>query len=148
MDLKQIELWHKRARPAPDARALDVQLGCHIEEIVEMFDELTFENDSGMRLHASHCDFYVGLKRLSEELKKGILSAKIIDRTAFFDALCDQIVTSVGTGHCAALPMAEGVEEVNRSNWSKYDESGQPIFNEHGKIVKGPNYRAPDLGHL
>jgi hypothetical protein len=41
---------------------------------------------------------------------------------------------------------AEAVEEVNRSNWSKFEqETGQPIFSPYGKIVKGPSYRAPNL---
>lgn len=41
--------------------------------------------------------------------------------------------------------MSGALKEVNLSNWSKFDENGNPIFNENGKIVKGENYFKPDL---
>lgn len=136
--MKNIELWHKRARPEPDEAALQVQLGCHIEEIVEMFDALD--------IHYSWAALADELSLLATRLKQGETIVTIKDREAFLDSLADQIVTAVGVGHCAKMRTAEAVEEVNRSNWSKFDqETGQPMFSPYGKIVKGPNYRAPNL---
>ena len=41
--------------------------------------------------------------------------------------------------------MDAAIDEVDRSNWSKFDEDGKPIFNENGKVMKGPNYTKPKL---
>ena len=60
-------------------------------------------------------------------------------------SLCDQIVTAVGVAHCAGMKIVDGLHEVNRSNWSKFDENGEPILDETRKIIKGPNYTKPDL---
>ncbi len=66
----------------------------------------------------------------------------------FLDSLADQIVTSVGVGHCAGMKTAEAVTAVNRSNYSKFDKNGYPIFNDSGKIAKGPDYAPPNLEGL
>jgi len=138
MSMRNVELWHKRARPEPSNDDLQVQLGCHIEEIVEMFDSLD--------LHHSWAALADELSLLATRLKQGETIVSIKDREAFLDSLADQIVTAIGVGHCANMRTAEAVEEVNRSNWSKFDqETGQPIFSPYGKITKGPNYRAPNL---
>ena len=60
------------------------------------------------------------------------------------DALCDQIVTAVGVAHMFGMNIEGAMDEVNRSNFSKFVD-GKPVFNEHGKIIKGPNYTPPDL---
>jgi hypothetical protein len=72
----------------------------------------------------------------------------IADRRELLDSLADQIVTAVGVGHCANMNVPEAVLRVNKSNWSKYDQDGQPIFKPNGKIDKGPNYVEPDLSGL
>jgi hypothetical protein len=64
------------------------------------------------------------------------------------DSAADQIVTSVGVGHCAHTNIVKAVDVVNGSNWSKFDKDGQPIFDQNGKILKGPDYKAPDLEGL
>jgi hypothetical protein len=46
------------------------------------------------------------------------------------------------------MNIVEAINRVNSSNWSKYNADGKPIFNEHGKIAKGPNYAPPDLEGL
>ena len=136
--MKNVELWHKRARPDPDNASLQVQLGCHIEEIVEMFDALD--------LHYSWAALADELSHLATRLKQGETVVSIKDREAFLDSLADQVVTAIGVGYCAKMRTAEAIEEVNRSNWSKFDqETGQPILSPYGKITKGPNYRAPSL---
>ena len=76
--------------------------------------------------------------------KQGAVTASVKNRVEVLDSLCDQIVTVVGVGYCAGMNVAGGLEEVNRSNWSKF-VNGVPMKNEYGKIVKGDGYKAPDL---
>ena len=142
MSIDQIELWHKRARPQPTEENFGVQLGCHFEEIVEMIDTLDFSSD-GVEYEVRSTR--VALNALARMLKSGELFASINDRKEFLDSIADQIVTGVGCGHCAGMKATQAVAAVNSSNWSKFDKNGQPIFNENGKIAKGPDYTQPNL---
>lgn len=136
--MRNIELWHKRARPDPKDKDFQVQLGCHLEEVVEMFDALD--------LHWTWEALIDELECLATRLKNGDSYATIKNREALLDSLADQVVTAIGVGHCAKMRTAEAIEEVNRSNWSKFNqETGEPIFNAAGKISKGPTYRPPNL---
>jgi predicted HAD superfamily Cof-like phosphohydrolase len=145
MSVDQIELWHKRARPNPTDDDFNVQLGCHFEEIVEMMDTLLYQTDKSPELHKLVADTYEGLANLADVLKSGKLNIDIANGKEFLDSLADQIVTAVGVGYCAGMKTADAVAAVNRSNYSKFDKNGYPIFNENGKIAKGPDYEPPDL---
>lgn len=139
MSVDQIELWHRRARPNPTNEDFNVQLGCHFEEIVEMLAVInTTHNDTLVRARTA-------LGWLATNLKNGAATAYMTDRKEFLDSLADQIVTAVGVGHCAGMKTAEAVVAVNSSNYSKFDKNGYPIFNDQGKIAKGPDYAPPDL---
>jgi hypothetical protein len=81
----------------------------------------------------------------AKNLKEGNITATVDDRNGFLDSLADQIVTAVGVGHCAGMKTAAACVAVNSSNWSKFSENGYPLFDENGKIKKGPNYHKPDL---
>ena len=140
MSIDSIELWHRRARPEPTPENLNVQLGCHIEEFIEMLDAVKF--------NGTWTNLRYELVLLADRLKANMESAEIVDRKEFLDALADQIVTSVGVGHCAGMKTSDAVDAVSRSNWSKFNDEGFPIFNEHGKIAKGPNYKRPYLEGL
>ena len=151
MSVDFIEMWHKRARPNPTDADFNVQLGCHIEEFLEMLETIElvpqqprdwkdFESEFG--------DMYATLFYLSKQLKRGIMRAEITNRAEFLDAIADQVVTGVGAAHCAGMQATEAVRRVNESNWSKFDKDGQPIRDENGKIAKGPDYHAPDLEGL
>lgn len=140
MSIQSIELWHRRARPEPTQESLGVQLGCHFEELNEMLDVMKF--DGGWN------NLRYELKLLASRLKTGEEVVTITDRKEFLDAIADQIVTAVGVGYCAKTDVAEACHQVNRSNWSKFDENGNPLFNDDGKITKGPNYKAPNLEGL
>lgn len=144
MSIESIALWHKRARPDPTSEEFSIQLGCHFEEVAELFDAVAFDFESAEMAH----DALVALTNLSERLKKQGGVAKVHDRKEFLDSIADQIVTGIGAAHCAGMDGTEAVHRVNRSNWSKFDEHGQPSFDEHGKIMKGPNYAPPDLEGL
>lgn len=137
MSVESIALWHKRARPKPTDDDLRIQIGCHLEEVVEMLDALHF--------HSSWEYLIDELELLATRLKRGESDVSIASREALLDAIADQVVTAVGVGVCAGMDVVGGVNEVNRSNWSKFNEEGLPIFNEHGKIAKGPKYSPPNL---
>ena len=145
MSIEAIELWHKRARPEPSFEDFNVQLGCHFEEITEMLIALTGEDGitnnklSEMRMF---------MMSLAEGFKSGRFKAYASNRREFLDALADQVVTAVGVGYCDKMQITEAVKQVNESNRSKFDYKGYPIFNENGKIAKGPTYKQPELDGL
>ena len=71
------------------------------------------------------------------------LNEKNIEETA--DALTDILYVTYGAGHAFGINLDKCFEEVQNSNMSKLGEDGKPIYNEHGKVMKGPNYFKPDL---
>ena len=77
-----------------------------------------------------------------EELKKAI-SEKNLNEVA--DALTDILYVTYGAGHAFGIDLDKCFEEIQNSNMSKLDENGKPIYNESGKVMKGPNYFKPDL---
>lgn len=146
MTLKHIELWHQTARPKPDEKAFNVQLGCHLEEIQEML--ATLDSDSADTIWLLN-QLDVHLTELATRLKKGRATVKIINGMDFLDSLADQVVTAVGTGHCAEMDVPEACVRVDVSNWSKFNADGTPFFDGSGKIAKNPLlYTPPDLTGL
>jgi predicted HAD superfamily Cof-like phosphohydrolase len=61
------------------------------------------------------------------------------------DALADILYVTYGAGHAFGIDLDKCFEEVQRSNMSKLGTDGKPIYNESGKVMKGPNYFKPDL---
>ena len=61
------------------------------------------------------------------------------------DALTDILYVTYGAGHAFGIDLDKCFEEVQRSNMSKLGKDGKPIYNEHGKVMKGPDYFKPDL---
>ena len=61
------------------------------------------------------------------------------------DALTDILYVTYGAGHAFGIDLDKCFDEVQNSNMSKLDQNGKPIYNEHGKVMKGPNYFKPDL---
>lgn len=145
MTLEMIEMWHKRARPTPDDAAFQVQLGCHFEEIDELLASLDSDRPE-VRNNISTCRLM--LARIAGALKANEADIFIDDRIEFADAMADQIVTAVGAMYCAMMPASAVVAEIARSNWSKFDENGNPYTDGNGKIKKGPRYSPPDLASL
>ena len=77
-----------------------------------------------------------------EELKQAI-SEKNLNEVA--DALTDILYVTYGAGHAFGINLDKCFEEVQESNMSKLGKDGKPIFNEFGKVMKGPGYFKPDL---
>ena len=77
-----------------------------------------------------------------EELKKAISERDMLE---IADALTDLLYVTYGAGHAFGIDLDKCFDEVQNSNMSKLNENGKPIYNESGKVLKGPNYFKPDL---
>ena len=77
-----------------------------------------------------------------EELKQAISEKNL---TEVADALTDILYVTYGAGHAFGIDLDKCFVEVQNSNMSKLGKDGKPIFNEKGKVMKGPNYFKPDL---
>ena len=82
------------------------------------------------------------IKEELAELKEAI-NKKDIKEVA--DALTDILYVTYGAGHAFGINLDKCFEEVQNSNMSKLGEDGKPIYNDSGKVMKGPNYFKPDL---
>ena len=77
-----------------------------------------------------------------DELKEAI-DKKDLKEVA--DALTDILYVTYGAGHAFGINLDKCFEEVQKSNMSKIGQDGKPIYNENGKVMKGPKYFKPDL---
>ena len=77
-----------------------------------------------------------------DELKQAIKDNNIKEVA---DALTDILYVTYGAGHAFGIDLDKCFDEVQNSNMSKLDENGKPLYNEFGKVMKGPNYFKPDL---
>ena len=82
------------------------------------------------------------IKEELQELKEA-LDNKEIKEVA--DALADILYVTYGAGHAFGIDLDKCFEEVQNSNMSKLGSNGKPIYNEQGKVMKGPNYFKPNL---
>ena len=85
------------------------------------------------------------LDLIKEELTELTEAMNNKDLLEVADALTDILYVTYGAGHAFGINLDKCFEEVQNSNMSKLDENGNPIYNEHGKVMKGPNYFKPDL---
>ena len=85
---------------------------------------------------------YELIKEELNELKEAI-NKKDLKEVA--DALTDILYVTYGAGHAFGINLDECFKEVQNSNMSKLGSDGKPIYNEKGKVMKGPNYFKPDL---
>ena len=82
---------------------------------------------------------------IKEELEELGQAIKNKDIKEVADALTDILYVTYGAGHAFGIDLDKCFEEVQNSNMSKLDANGKPIYNENGKVMKGPNYFKPDL---
>ena len=85
---------------------------------------------------------------IKEELNELIEAIKEKDIVEVADALTDILYVTYGAGHSWGIDLDKCFEEVQRSNMSKLDDEGKPIYNEKGKVMKGPNYSKPNLKNI
>jgi len=82
---------------------------------------------------------------IKEELDELIEAMNKKDLVEVADALTDILYVTYGAGHAFGINLDDCFEEVQNSNMSKLDKDGKPIYNDKGKVMKGPNYFKPDL---
>ena len=102
----------------------------------EIKEKATFPSEKIMNLR---------LELIKEELVEleDALSKKDIKEVA--DALTDILYVTYGAGHAFGINLDKCFKEVQSSNMSKLGNDGKPIYNDNGKVLKGPNYFKPDL---
>ena len=82
---------------------------------------------------------------IEEELDELKLAIKENNIKEVADALTDILYVTYGAGHAFGINLDKCFEEVQNSNMSKLGDDGKPIYNENGKVMKGPSYFKPDL---
>ena len=82
---------------------------------------------------------------IKEELDELLEAINNKDLVEIADALTDILYVTYGAGHAFGINLDKCFEEVQNSNMSKLDSNGKPIYNDKGKVMKGPNYFKPDL---
>ena len=82
---------------------------------------------------------------IKEELEELKLAIDNNDIKEVADALTDILYVTYGAGHAFGIDLDKCFDEVQRSNMSKLGENGKPIYNDQGKVMKGPKYFAPNL---
>lgn len=124
--------WFQEACPEPSQRDIDVQVGCHFEEVYEMTVALGIDGSA--------------IKQIADDYKQGRKSIDMskVDRVGLIDAIGDQIVTGTGVSHMMGMDIIGALAEINRSNFTKFVD-GKAIRNENGKIIAGPLYERPSL---
>ena len=130
--------WFQKVFPNPEAKQVAVQLGVHVEEVAEMLQALNLPN---RELFQTALDLKQG--NYTEYLEHCLSSEDV--RHEVLDALADQQVTLIGTSHVMGMDLIGALEEVNRSNFTKFDENENPIYNEFGKVAKSSRYSPPNL---
>ena len=104
---------------------------------VKKNSELSNEKINALRLSL--------IKEELEELSKAIQENDILEVA---DALTDILYVTYGAGHAFGINLDKCFEEVQKSNMSKLGKDGKPIYNEQGKVMKGPDYFKPNLSKL
>ena len=102
----------------------------------EVKNKAAFPNDKIIKLR-----YDLILEELNEF--KQALDQKDLKEVA--DALTDILYVTYGAGHAFGIDLDKCFDEVQNSNMSKLGEDGKPIYNEQGKVMKGPKYYKPDL---
>ena len=128
------------ANDAPGTDRFPVQLGCHLEEVVEMLVELELED--GLRKEVETA--VASLTKVADALKTGQDEVGTKNEVAFNDSTLDQRVTGTGLLKMQGVDVAETVARVDVANFTKFVD-GKPLYKEGGKIAKGPNFWNPEF---
>lgn len=126
-----------------NAEAISVQIGCHIEEVCELLDNLSVSKEGYARL-LQRC--VIDLNALALKLKTGGVIAYIPEhlREDCLDALCDAEVTGNGIAYLAQMDKDEADDAVLTSNEAKLVD-GKPVILPGGKIGKPEGWKPPNL---
>ena len=140
--ITQTTRWFELAHADQGHQKRTVQLGVHFEEVGEMLAALkSGDFDTSVLLDEAQ----IAMETLAAHLKQNSKTVHInAERVLLLDSLCDQAVTAAGVAYDFGFKFPQALREVNRSNFSKF-VNGAPVFDENGKIKKGPDYSPPNL---
>ena len=112
-----------------------------VKKFMDTFDQIVrtkpqFPDDKTMQLR---------FDLIKEELKELEHAMKTKNLKEIADALTDILYVTYGAGYAYGINLDKCFKEVQRANMSKLGKDGKPIYNEKGKVMKGPNYFEPNL---
>ena len=110
-------------------------------EFMSIFNQEVRDNPALPDTHTMNLRYEL-ISEEVEELCEGLINKDIVEVA---DALTDILYVVYGTGHAFGIDLDVCYEEVHRSNMSKLDRDGQPIYREDGKVLKGEDYSPPNL---
>lgn len=142
MTIERTHNWFAEAvnKAVINKRKQAVQVGVMIEEFTEILEAIDITSNTALLVETTQ-----KLKELAQALKQDTtVELRMLDHKEFLDGLGDVIVTAVGSGYVFGMDVPNALGEINRSNYSKFVD-GKAIFNEHGKIAKGPDFFKPNL---
>ena len=102
----------------------------------EVKNKASFSTD---KINQLRCDL---IEEELNELKEAMNNKDLVEVA---DALTDLLYVTYGAGHAFDIDLDQCSDEVQNSNMSKLGEDGKPIYNDAGKVMKGPNYFKPNL---
>ena len=148
--MEAIVEWFKTCKPEPTKKDVIIQMGVHFEEILEMVEALLEIDGLDVntavhlaRAHTAMSQLASHFKNNSKDINLGNINTDV--QEMLLDSILDQAVTGIGVATLMGQDYTNGLVEVNRSNYSKFDDSGKPIFLPNGKIGKSTNYSKPNL---
>lgn len=147
--MKETLNWFKLAKPEPTTQDVQTQIGVHLEEISEMLLVL-YRIASSSQVKLMYLNAFNAIHELATYTKsvKGILDTSNLPTEThieLLDSIVDQAVTGMGMAQFLGYDFEGALQEVNRSNYSKFDNEGKPMFLANGKIAKSENYTPPEL---
>jgi len=146
--VRAVATWLEACGKKPGSEAdLSVQIGVHIEEFAEFLRCVYIESNTGITSTAMQ-ELAAHLDGCASVLKTRHAIARIFDREAALDALCDSEVTGNGVAFLAGFEKIEADCRVADSNFSKFKADGTPVILDGGKIGKSELYKEPDLTGL
>lgn len=136
--------WFAKVDPDATGERLNPQFGKHLEEVAEMFPEITSDN---AELDAKMLLLKTLLDEVGDEFKSGRAKLRVLNPKKFFDSLLDQNVTVTGVSISSGYNHAEGIARVDWANHTKFVD-GVVLFKEGGTVKKGPYFWDPELTGL
>ena len=135
-----------KAFPNPTPKNVQTQMGVHFEEVAEMISELRGSTSNAqLMLQTVHQTMSI-FATFIKQAPAGSVYVPAENRLAFLDSIADQLVTAAGSAVVHGMDPVGALHEVNRSNFSKFDDQGNPIYHpETQKLMKGLCYSEPDL---
>lgn len=143
--LQDIQNWFKVAEPEPTNREQQIELGFLLKCIYDILQLHTLHIGDDCRwVFTAYMDKGLDIAKLSEEFKRTKYNLSVYAEQSLAEELAKTVFNAFGVAHSHGIDLIGALQEVNRSNWSKF-ENGKPVFDENGKITKGKDYTPPEL---